>query len=213
MKTLDDPDFINNNYIILGTRKGIIKKTTLAAYSRPRLNGVNAITIREDDELLEARRTSGSHEIMMAVRSGKAIRFNEGIVRPIGRTASGVKGIKLGNEADEVIGMICVNDPDDDVLVLSEKGYGKRSSLADYPITNRGGKGVKTINITEKTGKLIAIKNVSDENDLMIITQNGLTIRVAVKTIARDGESRPGSQDYQPQGQRPDCFCGQGEKL
>ncbi len=192
VKTLDDPDFINNNYIILGTRKGIIKKTTLAAYSRPRLNGVNAITIREDDELLEARRTSGSHEIMMAVRSGKAIRFNEGIVRPIGRTASGVKGIKLGNEADEVIGMICVNDPDDDVLVLSEKGYGKRSSLADYPITNRGGKGVKTINITEKTGKLIAIKNVSDENDLMIITQNGLTIRVAVKTIRVMGRAAQG---------------------
>ncbi len=192
VKTLDDPDFINNNFIILATKKGIIKKTTLAAYSRPRLNGVNAITIREDDELLEARRTSGSHEIMIAVKSGKAIRFNEGIVRPIGRTASGVKGLTLGNVTDEAIGMICVNDPEDDVLVLSENGYGKRSSLAAYPITNRGGKGVKTINITAKTGRLIAIKNVSDENDLMIITQNGLTIRVAVKTIRVMGRAAQG---------------------
>ncbi len=192
VKTLDDRDFINNNFIILATKKGVIKKTTLEAYSRPRLNGVNAITIREDDELLEARRTSGRHEIMIAVKTGKAIRFNESIVRPIGRTATGVKGVTLGNEADEVIGMICVNDADDDVLVLSENGYGKRSSLADYPITNRGGKGVKTINITEKTGRLIAIKNVSDENDLMIITQNGLTIRVAVKTIRVMGRAAQG---------------------
>jgi DNA gyrase subunit A len=192
VKTLDDIDFINNNFIILATKKGIIKKTTLEAYSRPRLNGVNAITIREDDELLEARRTSGSHEIMIAVRSGKAIRFNESIVRPIGRTATGIKGVTLGNETDEAIGMICVNDPSDDVLVLSENGYGKRSSLADYPITNRGGKGVKTINITEKTGRLIAIKNVSDDNDLMIITQNGLTIRVAVKTIRVMGRAAQG---------------------
>lgn len=142
--------------------------------------------------MLEACRTSGNHEIMMAIRSGKAIRFNESIVRPIGRTASGVKGVTLANEADEVIGMICVNDPEDDVLVLSENGFGKRSSLADYPITNRGGKGVKTINITEKTGKLIAIKNVSDDNDLMIITQNGLTIRVAVKTIRVMGRAAQG---------------------
>jgi len=192
VKTLDDPEFINNNYIILATKQGIIKKTTLEAYSRPRLNGVNAINIREGDELIEARRTSGNHEILMAVRSGKAIRFNEAIVRPIGRTAAGVRGITLGGESDEVIGMICVNDPNDDILVLSENGYGKRSSLADYRITNRGGKGVKTINITEKTGSLISIKNVGDDNDLMIITQNGLTIRVAVKTIRVMGRAAQG---------------------
>lgn len=192
VKTLDDKEFINNNFIILATRQGIIKKTTLEAYSRPRINGVNAINIREGDELIEARRTGGKHEIMMAVRSGKAIRFNEEIVRPIGRTASGVRGITLGNESDEVIGMICVNDPEDDILVLSENGYGKRSSLADYRITNRGGKGVKTISITEKTGNLISIKNVSDDNDLMIITQNGLTIRVAVKSIRVMGRAAQG---------------------
>ncbi len=192
VKSLDDQEFINNNYIILATKQGIIKKTTLEAYSRPRVNGVNAISIREGDELIEARRTSGSHEIMMAVRSGKAIRFNEEIVRPIGRTSMGVRGITLGNEKDEVIGMICVNDSTDDVLVLSENGYGKRSSLADYRITNRGGKGVKTINITDKTGNLISIKNVGDDNDLMIITQNGLTIRVPVKTIRVMGRAAQG---------------------
>lgn len=192
VKTLDDPEFINNNFIILGTKKGVIKKTTLEAYSRPRLNGVIAINIREGDELIEARRTSGEHEILMAIRSGKAIRFNEGIVRPIGRNASGVRGITLGGDKDEVIGMICVNDPKDDILVLSENGYGKRSSLADYRITNRGGKGVKTLNVTEKTGSLISIKNVGDDNDLMIITQNGLTIRVAVKTIRVMGRAAQG---------------------
>jgi DNA gyrase subunit A len=192
VKTLDDKEFINNNFIILATRQGVIKKTTLEAYSRPRLNGVNAINIREGDELLEARRTGGHHEIMIAVRSGKAIRFNEEIVRPIGRTAAGVKGITRGSESDQVIGMICVNDPEDDILVLSENGYGKRSSLADYRITNRGGKGVKTINITEKTGELISVKNVSDDNDLMIITQNGLTIRVPVSTIRIMGRAAQG---------------------
>jgi DNA gyrase subunit A len=192
VKTLDDPEFINNNFIILATKKGTIKKTTLEAYSRPRINGVNAINIREGDELIEARRTGGKHEILMAIRSGKAIRFNEGIVRPIGRTASGVRGITLGGDMDEVIGMICVNDPKDDILVLSENGYGKRSSLADYRITNRGGKGVKTLNVTEKTGSLISIKNVGDDNDLMIITQNGLTIRVAVKTIRVMGRAAQG---------------------
>ena len=192
VKTLDDQEFINNNFIILATKEGIIKKTTLAAYSRPRVNGVNAINIREGDELIEARRTSGKHEILMAVKSGKAIRFNEEIVRPIGRTSFGVKGVTLADDQDEVIGMICVDDPADDILVLSENGYGKRSSLADYRITNRGGKGVKTINITEKTGKLISIKNAGDDNDLMIITQNGLTIRVAVKTIRVMGRAAQG---------------------
>lgn len=192
VKKLDDREFINNNYIILATQKGIIKKTTLEAYSRPRTNGVIAIHIKEGDELLEARRTNGSNEIIMAIRSGKAIRFNEEIVRPIGRTASGVKGITLKNDDDKVVGMICVNDETDDVLVLSENGYGKRSSVSDYRITNRGGKGVKTINITEKTGKLISIKNAGDDNDLMIITQNGLTIRVPVKSIRVMGRAAQG---------------------
>jgi DNA gyrase subunit A len=170
VKTLADKEFINNNYIILATKKGIIKKTTLEAYSRPRLNGVNAITIKEGDRLLEARLTNGESEIMLAVRSGKAIRFNEKTVRPIGRTASGVRGVTLGSENDEVIGMVCVQDENEDILVISENGYGKRSKIEDYRITNRGGKGVKTINITEKTGSLITVKSVSNDNDLMIIT-------------------------------------------
>jgi len=184
VKTLDDNEFVNNNYIILGTRKGIIKKTKLEAYSRPRQNGVNAITIKEGDELLEAKLTNGNSEIMLAVKSGKAVRFSEQKVRAIGRTAAGVKGITLGNEEDEVIGMICVNNVDEDVLVISEKGYGKRSKTNDYRITNRGGKGVKTLNITGKTGALVAIKAVNDSDDLMIITQAGITIRVAVNQIA-----------------------------
>ena len=184
VKTLADQEFINNNYIILATKKGIIKKTTLEAYSRPRQNGVNAITIKEGDQLLEARLTNGKSQIMIAVRSGKAIRFPDEIIRPIGRTASGVRGITLGHENDEVIGMVCVQDENEDILVISENGYGKRSKIDDYRITNRGGKGVKTINITEKTGELIAIKSVSDDNDLMIITQNGTTIRLAVNSIS-----------------------------
>lgn len=192
VKTLADAEFINNNYIILATKKGIIKKTTLEAYSRPRQNGVNAITIKEGDQLLEARLTNGSSEVMLAVRSGKAIRFNESIVRAIGRTASGVRGIRLGNENDEVIGMICVQDENEDILVVSENGYGKRSRIEDYRITNRGGKGVKTINVTEKTGSLIAIKSVSDDNDLMIITQNGLTIRLAISSISVLGRATQG---------------------
>lgn len=190
--TLTDSEFINNNYIILATKKGTIKKTTLEAYSRPRQNGVNAITIKEGDKLLEARLTNGKSEVMIAVRSGKAIRFNEGIVRPIGRTASGVRGIRLGNENDEVIGMVCVNDENEDILVVSENGYGKRSKISDYRITNRGGKGVKTINITEKTGDLIAMKSVSDDNDLMIITENGITIRLAINTISLLGRATQG---------------------
>ncbi len=192
VKKLDDPEYINNNFIILCTKKGVIKKTSLEAYSRPRQNGVNAITIREGDQLLEARLTNGNQEIMIAVKSGKAIRFHENIVRPIGRTASGVRGITLGNENDEVVGMICVENESEDVLVVSEKGYGKRSSIEGYRITNRGGKGVKTINITEKTGSLIAIKSVIDENDLMIITQNGLTIRLPISALRVMGRAAQG---------------------
>jgi DNA gyrase subunit A len=192
VKTLADAEFINNNYIILATKKGIIKKTTLEAYSRPRQNGVNAITIREGDQLLEARLTNGTSDVMIAIRSGKAIRFNESIVRAIGRTASGVRGIRLGNEKDEVIGMVCVQDENEDILVVSENGYGKRSKIQDYRITNRGGKGVKTLNITEKTGNLIAMKSVSDDNDLMIITKNGLTIRLAISSISVLGRATQG---------------------
>ena len=192
VKTLADQDFINNNYIILATKNGIIKKTTLEAYSRPRQNGVNAITIREGDRLLEAHLTNGKSELMLAVKSGKAIRFNEENVRAIGRTASGVKGVTLGSEDDEVIGMVCVQDENEDILVISENGYGKRSKIEDYRITNRGGKGVKTINITEKTGKLIAVKSVSNDNDLMIITQNGLTIRLNVSSISILGRATQG---------------------
>jgi DNA gyrase subunit A len=192
VKTLEDESFINSNYIILCTKKGIIKKTTLEAYSRPRQNGVNAITIREGDELLEARLTNGSSEIMMAVKSGKAIRFNEQIVRSIGRTASGVRGVKLGNEFDEVVGMICVNSDEEEILVVSENGYGKRSKIGDYRITFRGGKGVKTINITEKTGFLVAIKAVQITDDLMIITQAGMTIRLAVSQISVYGRATQG---------------------
>jgi DNA gyrase subunit A len=192
VKTLADKEFINNNYIILATKKGIIKKTTLEAYSRPRQNGVNAITIREGDQLLEAHLTNGNSEIMLAVRSGKAIRFNEKKVRPIGRTASGVRGVTLDSENDEVIGMVCVQDENEDILVISENGYGKRSKIDDYRITNRGGKGVKTINITEKTGDLISVKSVSNDNDLMIITLNGLTIRLNVNTISLLGRATQG---------------------
>lgn len=192
VKTLADEDFINNNYIILATKQGVIKKTTLEAYSRPRQNGVNAITIKEGDKLVEARLTNGESEIMIAVRSGKAIRFNEKTVRPMGRTASGVRGIKLGSRKDEVIGMVCVQDESEDILVISENGYGKRSKIDDYRVTNRGGKGVKTINITEKTGELITIKSVSNDNDLMIITHNGLTIRLTVDSISVLGRATQG---------------------
>jgi DNA gyrase subunit A len=192
VKTLSDEEFINNNYILFATKKGMIKKTSLEAYSRPRQNGVNAITIREDDELLEARLTNGESEIMLAVKSGKAIRFNESKVRPMGRTAAGVRGIRLANEKDEVIGMVCLQNGGEDILVISENGYGKRSKLEDYRVTNRGGKGVKTLNITDKTGKLISIKSVSDNNDLMIITEHGLTIRLAVKTISLLGRATQG---------------------
>lgn len=192
VKTLNDEDYINNNFIILCTKRGVIKKTSLEAYSRPRQNGINAITIREGDQLLEARLTNGNHEIMIAVKSGKAIRFHENIVRAIGRTASGVRGITLGSEQDEVVGMICVENEVEDVLVVSEKGYGKRSNINDYRITNRGGKGVKTINITDKTGSLMGIKSVSDDNDLMIITESGLTIRLPISTVRIMGRATQG---------------------
>jgi DNA gyrase subunit A len=191
VKTLTDPEYIKNQFIILATKNGIIKKTSLEAYSRPRQNGVNAITIREGDHLLEARLTGGNHEILLAVRTGKAIRFNEKDIRAIGRTASGVRGIKLST-GDSVIGMICIEETKEDVLVVSENGYGKRSKLEDYRITKRGGKGVKTMNITEKTGALIALKGVTDENDLMIITKNGLTIRMAVSELRVMGRATQG---------------------
>lgn len=189
---LRDEDYINNNFIILCTRKGIIKKTSLEAYSRPRLNGINAITIREGDELIEARLTNGRNEIIMASKAGRAIRFNEETVRPMGRNASGVRGITLSGATDEVIGMICVENGKQDILVVSANGYGKRSKIDDYRITGRGGKGVKTINITEKTGKLIAIKDVFDENDLMIISRSGLLIRLPVSSLPVIGRATQG---------------------
>ena len=192
VNNLTDPEYINNNYIILCTKKGIIKKTSLEAYSRPRQNGVNAITIREDDQLFEARMTNGSHHIMMAVRSGKAVRFEDSSVRPIGRTASGVRGITLGHELDEVVGMVCVENENEDILVVSENGYGKRSKIGDYRLTNRGGKGVKTINVTEKTGQVISIKSVNDTTDLMIITQSGLTIRMSISALRILGRTAQG---------------------
>jgi len=192
VNNLTDPEYINNNFIILCTKKGIIKKTSLEAYSRPRQNGVNAITIREDDKLFEARMTNGNHHIMMAVRSGKAVRFEDSSVRPIGRTASGVRGITLGHEKDEVVGMVCVENENEDILVVSENGYGKRSKIGDYRLTNRGGKGVKTINVTEKTGQVISIKSVDDSNDLMIITQIGLTIRMSISALRIIGRTAQG---------------------
>jgi len=193
LKDINDTEYINNNFIILCTKKGVIKKTSLLAYSKPRSNGINAITIREGDELLEARLTNGSCEMLLALRSGKAIRFPEKGVRPMGRNASGVKAITLADETDEVVSMICVSDEDQqDILVVSEKGFGKRSALEDYRITNRGGKGVKTLNITEKTGKLIAMIDVSDAFDLMIINKSGLTIRQPVAALRIMGRATQG---------------------
>ena len=199
VQDLTDQEYINNNFIIMCTKHGIIKKTSLEAYSRPRTNGINAISIRENDELLEARLTNGSNEIVLATSSGRAIRFNESSVRPMGRNASGVRGVNLNDETNEVIGMICVEDIFSTILVVSEKGYGKRTYLNDpedkepvYRITNRGGKGVKTLNITEKTGKLLSIQNVTDEDDLMIITKSGVTIRMHVDTIRTMGRAAQG---------------------
>ncbi len=189
---LKDQEYINSNYVVMATKKGITKKTLLEQYSRPRTNGINAITIREGDELLEAKLTNGNSYIMLAVKSGKAIRFEESKTRPMGRNASGVRGIKLANEQDEVIGMVVVEDENSNVLVVSENGYGKRSNVKDYRITNRGGKGVKTINVTEKTGNLVAIKNVDDTDDLMIINKSGLTIRMAVSDLRVMGRATQG---------------------
>ncbi len=192
VKSLKDQEYINNNYIVLATKKGIIKKTRLEAYSRPRQNGINAIIVREGDMLLDARLTDGDMELMLAVRSGKAIRFHEETVRAVGRTASGVKGITLGGPKDEVVGIVTTRKNEKDILVISENGFGKRSALEDYRFTNRGGKGVKTMNITEKTGKLIALKAVTDDYDLMIITENGLAIRLAVKGVRVMGRNTQG---------------------
>jgi DNA gyrase subunit A len=193
IKDLKDEDYINNNFITLCTKRGTIKKTSIEAYSRPRQNGINAITIKEGDQLLEARLTNGQSEVLLALKSGRAIRFNESKVRAMGRNAAGVRGITLGHpKKDEVIGMICISEEGYDVLVVSENGYGKRSSLEDYRITNRGGKGVKTINITEKTGNLIAIKDVTDNHDLMIINKSGLIIRMAVESLRVMGRATQG---------------------
>ncbi len=192
VKQLNDEEFINSHYILMATRKGMIKKSLLADYSRVRQSGVNAITIREGDELIRARLTNGHNEILLATRSGRAIRFNESRVRSIGRTGQGVRGVTLDSPSDEVVGMICVKDKSDDILVVSEKGYGKRSSLDDYRITNRGGKGVKTMRISKKTGDLITIKNVNNDNDLMIINRSGVAIRLAVEDIRVTGRATMG---------------------
>ena len=191
-KDLKDEDYVNSHCVVMCTKKGVVKKTSLESYSRPRQNGINAITIREEDQLLEAKLTTGNSQIMLAVKSGKAIRFEEEKVRPMGRTASGVRGVTLANDNDEVVGMICVNDFESDVLVVSENGYGKRSSIEDYRITNRGGKGVKTINVTDKTGDLIALKNVTDENDLMVVNKSGITIRISVADLRQMGRATQG---------------------
>jgi DNA gyrase subunit A len=189
---LKDEEYINSHYVIMATRKGQIKKTSLEQYSRPRMNGINAITIREEDELLEAKLTNGNSHVMMAVKSGKAIRFEESKTRPMGRGASGVRGIKLNNHDDEVVGMIAVNDMDANILVVSENGYGKRSNLEDYRVTNRGGKGVKTISITDKTGELVTIKNVNDQDDLMIINKSGIAIRMEISGLRVMGRATQG---------------------
>lgn len=194
VKSLEDSEFINSHYVLFCTKKGVIKKTLLEQYSRPRQNGVNAITIREDDSVIEVRMTNGNNEIIIANRNGRAIRFHEAAVRVMGRTATGVRGITLDNDGqDEVIGMICIKDLEtESVMVVSEQGYGKRSEIEDYRKTNRGGKGVKTMNITEKTGKLVTIKSVTDENDLMIINKSGITIRLKVADVRIMGRATQG---------------------
>ena len=189
---LKNQDYINSHYVIMATKQGQVKKTLLEQYSRPRVNGIAAITIKEDDELLEAKLTNGESQILIAVKSGKLVRFEENKTRPMGRSASGVRGITLGHEKDEVIGMVSVNDMESEILVVSENGYGKRSSLEDYRITNRGGKGVKTLNITDKTGELISINNVTDADDLMIINKSGLTIRMELSDLRVMGRATQG---------------------
>ena len=189
---LKDQEYLENNFIIMCTKKGTIKKTSLEAYSRPRANGINAININEGDQLLEACMTNGQSEIVMALRSGRAIRFNESTVRPMGRTATGVRGVTLANDKDEVVGMIAINNPDVTVLVVSENGYGKRTDIEDYRVTNRGGKGVKTINVTDKTGELVAIKDVTDNDDLMIINKSGIVIRIGVSDLRVMGRATQG---------------------
>ena len=192
VKDLKDQEYLKNNFIVLCTKNGVIKKTTLEAYSRPRQNGINAVTIREGDQLLEAKLTNGSSDIMMALRSGRAIRFPESKVRPMGRNAAGVRGVTLAHDKDEVIGMVCICEESSNILVVSENGYGKRSDVDDYRITNRGGKGVKTINVSEKTGQLIAIKDVTDGDELMIMNKSGITIRMAVETMRVMGRATQG---------------------
>ncbi|MCI0922265.1 DNA gyrase subunit A [Sphingobacterium rhinopitheci] len=192
VKNLKDQEYLENNFIIMCTKQGTIKKTSLEAYSRPRANGINAININEGDQLIEACLTSGTSEIVMALRSGRAIRFNESTVRPMGRTATGVRGITLSSATDEVVGMISLNNPESTVLVVSEKGYGKRTDIEDYRITNRGGKGVKTINVTDKTGELVAIKDVTNDEDLMIINKSGIVIRIGVDTLRVMGRATQG---------------------
>ena len=189
---LKDEEYVNSRYVIMATKKGQVKKTPLEQYSRPRTNGINAITIKDGDELLEAKLTTGDSQVMLAVKSGKAIRFEEEKTRPMGRNASGVRGIRLADDADEVVGMIAINDTSSEILVVSENGYGKRSSIEDYRITNRGGKGVKTISLTDKTGKLVAIKNVIDSDDLMIINKSGIAIRMAVDSLRVMGRATQG---------------------
>ncbi|MFD2099154.1 DNA gyrase subunit A [Flagellimonas iocasae] len=189
---LKDEDYVNSHYVIMATKKGTVKKTSLEQYSRPRQNGINAITVKDGDELLEAKLTTGTSQIFLGLKSGKAIRFEEGKTRPMGRNASGVRGITLADDKDEVIGMVSVHNFEDDILVVSENGYGKRSNLEDYRVTNRGGKGVKTISITEKTGGLVAIKNVTDTDDLMIINKSGIAIRMAVEDLRVMGRATQG---------------------
>jgi DNA gyrase subunit A len=193
VKQLQDPEYNMNHYLLFCTKDGIIKKTRLEAYSRPRQNGVNAIIIRENDKVIQVRLTNGTNEVIIANKNGRAIRFNESRVRDMGRISTGVKGMELDDENDEVVGMVVVDPQNpDNIMVVSEKGYGKRSELEEYRVTNRGGKGVKTINITEKTGKLVAIKTVKDENDLMIINKSGIAIRFDVSTIRVMGRATQG---------------------